>query len=150
MITDPAAAGGLRLADDLPEPTPQHSECVIELRAFSINYGETILIKQRPEGWRPGQDVAGVVVKQAADGGSGPAQISISDFYSQAWNARIVGFVSPVPEETKGEDLAILAALVADGRLRPKIGLVLPWEQTADAFAALTNRSFRGKAVLTC
>ena len=86
----------------------------------------------------------------AADGGSGPAQISISDFYSQAWNARIVGFVSPVPEETKGEDLAILAALVADGRLRPKIGLVLPWEQTADAFAALTNRSFRGKAVLTC
>jgi hypothetical protein len=57
MITDPAAAGGLRLADDLPEPTPQHSECVIELRAFSINYGETILIKQRPEGWRPGQKV---------------------------------------------------------------------------------------------
>ena len=72
MITDPAAAGGLRLADDLPEPTPQPSECVIELRAFSINYGETILIKQRPEGgWRPGQDVAGLVVKQAADG-SGP------------------------------------------------------------------------------
>jgi NADPH:quinone reductase-like Zn-dependent oxidoreductase len=48
MITDPAAARGLRLADDLPEPTPQPSECVIELRAFSINYGETILIKQRP------------------------------------------------------------------------------------------------------
>jgi NADPH:quinone reductase-like Zn-dependent oxidoreductase len=83
-------------------------------------------------------------------GGRGPAEISISDFYSQAWNARIIGFVSPVPEETKGEDLAILAALVADGRLRPKIGLVLPWEQTAAAFTALTSRSFRGKAVLTC
>jgi hypothetical protein len=39
---------------------------------------------------------------------------------------------------------------VADGRLRPKIGLVLPWEQTAEAFAALTSRSFRGKADLTC
>lgn len=213
MITDPAAAGGLRLADDLPEPTPKPGECVIGLRAFSINFGETLLIKQRPEGWRPGQDVSGVVVKQAADGtgppegtrvvaylewegwaervaapayavaalpdavtfeqaaslpvagrmarggtlamygragGSGPAEISISDFYRQAWNARIVGFVSPVPEETKGEDLAILAELVADGRLRPKIGLVLPWEQTAAAFAALTSRSFRGKAVLTC
>jgi len=39
---------------------------------------------------------------------------------------------------------------VAEGRLRPKIGLVLPWAQTAEAFAALTSRSFRGKAVLTC
>jgi NADPH2:quinone reductase len=83
-------------------------------------------------------------------GGSGPAEISISDFYRQAWDARIVGFVRPVPQETKGEDLAILAGLVVDGRLRPKIGLVLPWEQTAAALVALTNRSFRGKAVLTC
>jgi len=46
--------------------------------------------------------------------------------------------------------VAALAALVADGRLRPNIGLVLPWERTAAAFAALTSRSFRGKAVLTC
>jgi len=40
---------------------------------FSINYGETLLIKQRLEGWRPGQDVSGVVVKQDADG-SGPPE----------------------------------------------------------------------------
>jgi NADPH:quinone reductase len=51
---------------------------------------------------------------------SNPAsQISIGDFNRQAWNARIVGFISPVPEEAKGEDLAILAGLVADGRLHP-------------------------------
>jgi NADPH:quinone reductase-like Zn-dependent oxidoreductase len=303
LITDPAAPGGLRLADDLPEPAPGPAECVIELRAFSVNFGDTILIKQRPDGWRPGQDVAGVVIRPAADGsgppagtrvaaylewegwaervpaatyavapiagvvsfeqaatlpvagltalralreggailgrnvlvtgatggvgqfatqlavaaganvtaqvsrlerepearelgahhvvtsledpalgpfhlvldGIGgpllaqavhrmapgatlaaygrvdgrPAEISISDFYRQAWNARIVGFVSPAPEKTKGEDLAILAALVADGRLVPRIGLVLGWEKTADAFAALTGRNLRGKAVLT-
>jgi len=81
--------------------------------------------------------------------GSAASEISISDFYRQAWNARIVGFISPVPEETKGEDLAILAGLVADGRLDPRIGLILDWEKTAKAFAALSQRAVRGKAVLT-
>jgi NADPH:quinone reductase-like Zn-dependent oxidoreductase len=77
------------------------------------------------------------------------SQVSISDFYRQAWNARIVGFISPVPEETKGEDLAILAGLVAVGRLRPRIGLTLGWEKTAEALAAFSRRGVRGKAVLT-
>ena len=303
LITDPAAPGGLRLAGDLAEPQPGPGECVVAVRAFSINYGEAALIRERPDGWRPGQDVAGTVISRAADG-SGPAegtrvaayvdwegwaervpvptravtalddrvsfeqaatlpvagltalralreggavlgrnvlvtgatggvghlavqlaraagatvtalvtspareaearelgarhvvtalgdhglgpfhlvldgvggsllaqavhrmapgatlvaygragnpasQISIGDFYRQAWNARIIGFISPVPEETKGEDLAILAGLVADGHLRPRIGLALGWEETAEAFAALSRREVRGKAVLT-
>ena len=303
FITDSAAAGGLRLASDFAEPKPNPDECVIEVHAYSINFGETLLLRERPDGWRPGQDISGVVIRQAADGSGPPegarvvaylewegwaervpakttavavlddrvsfeqaatlpvagltalralreggavlgrnvlvtgatggvgqfavqlaraagatvtaqvsslsraaeasdlgahhvvatlddpalgpfhlvldgvggpqlaqavhrmapggtlaaygrvgneaSEISISDFYRQAWNARVVGFISPVPEETKGEDLAILAALVADGRLRPRIGLVLGWERTADAFAALTRREVRGKAVLT-
>lgn len=81
--------------------------------------------------------------------GDRTSEISISDFYRQAWNARIVGFISPVPEETKGEDLTILACLVADGRLRPRIGLVLDWGKTTEALAALSRREVRGKAVLT-
>jgi NADPH:quinone reductase-like Zn-dependent oxidoreductase len=77
--------------------------------------------------------------------GNAASQVSIGDFYRQAWNARIVGFISPVPEETKGEDLAIFAGLVADGRLRPRIGLTLGWEKTAEALAALSRREVRGK-----
>jgi len=42
------------------------------VRAFSLNRGELRLFQIRPEGWRPGQDISGVVLKQAADG-SGPA-----------------------------------------------------------------------------
>jgi NADPH:quinone reductase len=61
--------------------------------------------------------------------GNETSAISISDFYRQAWNARIVGFISPVPDETKGEDLAILTRLVANGHLRPRISLVLGWER---------------------
>jgi NADPH:quinone reductase-like Zn-dependent oxidoreductase len=61
---------------DLPEPVqirevedPEVAEyaALIEVRAFSINRGELRLLAARP-GWRPGQDVAGVVVAAAADG----------------------------------------------------------------------------------
>jgi NADPH:quinone reductase-like Zn-dependent oxidoreductase len=42
-----------------------------------------------------------------------------------------------------------LADLVAAGRLKPPLGLVLPWEETPAALAALRDREVRGKAVLT-
>lgn len=302
FITDPGGRAGLRLADDLPEPSPAPHEAVVEVRAYAVNHDELNLIARRPDGWRPGQDVAGVVVRAAADGSGpvvgtrvacylewegwseripvpthclaalddrvsfeqaatlpiagltalralrvggavlgrkvlvtgatggvgqfavqlaiaagahvtaqvsdsereaearalgahqvvtslegdtlgpfhlvldgiggpltaqavrrivpgghlawygnigGPAELRLADFYAQGWNAHIVGFISPVPEETKGEDLAILAALVADRRLIPRIGLALPWEKTPDALDALARREVRGKAVLT-
>ena len=304
FVTDPDGRSGLRLADDLPEPDPARGEVVVEVRAFAINHDELNLIARRPNGWRPGQDVAGVVVRSASDGSGpavgtrvvcyldwegwaervavpvrrlaslsdrvsfeqaaalpiagitalralrvggavlgrdvlvtaatggvgqfavqlavaagarvtalvsgpqrvaearelgahhvvtglqderlgpfhlvldgvggdltaqavrrmspdgklawfgnvgGPARLELSDFFrhARAWNAQIVGFISPVPEETLGEDLAILADLVADGRLRPLVGLVQDWTRTPEAFEALTRRAFRGKAVLT-
>ncbi|MGW4249491.1 alcohol dehydrogenase catalytic domain-containing protein, partial [Nocardia sp. NPDC004722] len=71
-ITDPSGPAGLRLAADLPEPQPRPDEVIVEVRAFAINHDELNLIRRRPDGWRPGQDVAGVVVTAAADG-SGPA-----------------------------------------------------------------------------
>ncbi|WP_330179346.1 zinc-binding dehydrogenase [Nocardia sp. NBC_01503] len=81
----------------------------------------------------------------------GAAELRLSDFFGHArgWNAHIVGFISPVPEETLGEDLGILADLVADGRLRPHIGRTDDWIRTPEAFVALADRSLRGKAVLT-
>lgn len=302
-ITDPTGHAGLRLTDTLPEPTPKPNEALVEVRAYAVNNDEATLIARRPNGWRPGQDVAGVVIRAAADG-SGPArgarvacyldaegwaervpvpthciaeladtvsfeqgaalpiagltalralrvggavlgrqvlvtgatggvgqfavqlavaagatvtalvsgpdrleqaralgahrvvttledttlgpfhlvlegvggdtlaaavrhvkpgghvawygnpgrrttEISIADFYAQGWNAHIVGFISPDPEQTKGEDLAILARLVADGRLTPLIGLALDWRRTAEVFDQMAARAFRGKAVLT-
>jgi hypothetical protein len=61
----------------------------------------------------------------------------------------VIAFISTVPEDTKGEDLAILARLVADGTLRPHIGWTGDWTRTADALGALARRAFLGKAVLT-
>ncbi|MBV8888851.1 MAG: zinc-binding dehydrogenase [Alphaproteobacteria bacterium] len=57
---------------EVADPEPARDEALVAIRAFSLNRGELRLFETRPEGWRPGQDVAGVVLRQAADG-SGPA-----------------------------------------------------------------------------
>src|SRR5437879_992700 len=57
---------------EVDEPVPAAGEVLLEVRAASINRGELNLLPSRP-GWRPGQDVAGVVIKAAADS-SGPPE----------------------------------------------------------------------------
>ncbi|HWD78415.1 MAG TPA: zinc-binding dehydrogenase [Kribbella sp.] len=53
------------------DPVPAPDQALIAVRAFSVNRGELDLLASRTEDWRPGQDIAGVVVEPAADG-SGP------------------------------------------------------------------------------
>ncbi len=50
---------------DVPEPEPREDEVIVSVRSFSINRGELALMRNRPEGWRPGQDIAGVVERPA-------------------------------------------------------------------------------------
>jgi len=56
---------------EAPPPFPGPNEALLEVRAFGVNRGELRLIDSRPDGWRPGQDIAGVIARAAADG-SGP------------------------------------------------------------------------------
>jgi NADPH:quinone reductase len=57
---------------DVPEPEAAPDEAIVEVAAFSINRGETFLLERPPQDWRPGKDIAGMVLRAAADG-SGPA-----------------------------------------------------------------------------
>ena len=57
---------------DVPEPEPWENEAVVEVRAMAVNRGELRLMAGRPEGWRPGQDISGVVVRAAHDA-TGPS-----------------------------------------------------------------------------
>lgn len=50
------------------DPRPGSGEALVAVRAFSVNRGELALLQTRTGGWRPGQDVAGVIVEPAADG----------------------------------------------------------------------------------
>ena len=54
------------------EPHPGSGEALVAIQAFSVNRGELDVLRTRTSGWRPGQDIAGVVAEQAANG-SGPA-----------------------------------------------------------------------------
>ncbi len=56
---------------EVAEPTAEANEAIVEVHAFSLNRGELSLLANRPEGWRPGQDISGIVIQKAADG-SGP------------------------------------------------------------------------------
>ncbi|GAB2687857.1 zinc-binding dehydrogenase [Kitasatospora kifunensis] len=57
---------------EVAEPVQQPDQALIKVEAYSVNRGETFLLERPPVGWRPGKDVAGLVV-QAAPDGSGPA-----------------------------------------------------------------------------
>jgi NADPH2:quinone reductase len=71
LVNAPSADGGL-VRKDVAEPEPKPHEAVIQVSRSSLNPGEVRLLAVRPEGWRPGQDVAGVIARAAEDG-SGPA-----------------------------------------------------------------------------
>ncbi|MEE1781898.1 zinc-binding dehydrogenase [Streptomyces sp. SP17BM10] len=72
FLTDPTAPAGLRLTGALPEPEPADGEFLMAVHAYALNRDELNLIRRRPDGWRPGQDVAGTVLRAAA-AGTGPA-----------------------------------------------------------------------------
>lgn len=57
---------------EIPEPRLQRYEALVAVHAFSLNRGELRSFRNNEEGWVPGQDVAGMVLKQAEDG-SGPS-----------------------------------------------------------------------------
>lgn len=52
----------------IDEPVPGPDEALVAVWAFSLNRGELELLQTRSEGWQPGQDIAGVVVRAATDG----------------------------------------------------------------------------------
>jgi NADPH:quinone reductase len=72
LVNTPSAAMPVELRE-VAEPEPAADQALVEVHAFSVNRGELALLSNRPEGWRPGQDIAGIVVKAAADG-SGPKE----------------------------------------------------------------------------
>lgn len=95
LVAAPGGPGGIELRD-VADPDPAPNQALVEVRAVSLNRGECVTLRQQTEdGWRPGWDLAGVVLHQAVDG-TGPAA-----------GARVVGWVN-------GESWAERAAVRCD------------------------------------
>jgi NADPH:quinone reductase len=100
---------------DVAPPEPEPNEAVVAVRAFAVNRGELRLVRMR-DGWQPGQDVAGEVVRAAADG-SGPQAgervAGLAEWHGWAEQALVPTHrLAPVPDGVK---LGVAAALPMAG-----------------------------------
>ena len=71
LVNTPNGPAPIELRD-IADPDPARKEALVEVHAFSLNRGELASFARNKEGWVPGQDIAGVVLCQAANG-AGPA-----------------------------------------------------------------------------
>ncbi|MFF4398224.1 zinc-binding dehydrogenase [Streptomyces sp. NPDC001480] len=78
-----------------------------------------------------------------------PVTLDFFDFFAGPESAVIRHFHYLDADTRLDDDLAALVRLTAEGRLRPEIGRVADWADTATALTDLRDRRIRGKAVLT-
>jgi NADPH2:quinone reductase len=123
VVNTPGGATPVAIRE-VAEPQPAANEALVAVHRFSLNRGETRLFQVRPEGWRPGQDIAGVVVRQAADG-SGPETgtrvVCLTDWEGWAERAAVPSHrMAALPDTVSFADAASLpvAGLTALRTLR--------------------------------
>jgi NADPH:quinone reductase-like Zn-dependent oxidoreductase len=114
LVSTPDAAEPLQI-QEVGEPEVAADQLLIEVRACSINRGELSLLAARP-GWRPGQDVAGVVVAAAADGrGPGEGARVVAAVDGGGWAQRVAASVTRVAELPESVGFAQAATLPVAG-----------------------------------
>src|SRR3954466_9212258 len=101
---------------EIAEPEPKPNEALVAVHAFSLNRGELRLFQARPEGWRPGQDIAGIVLRAAADGSSPPSGtrvVGLCDWHGWAERAAVPSHrIAPIADTVS---FAAAAALPVAG-----------------------------------
>jgi NADPH:quinone reductase-like Zn-dependent oxidoreductase len=80
LVNTPNGPAPIELRE-ISDPEPTQDQALVQVHAFSLNRGELSSFARNEEGWVPGQDIAGTILRPAANG-TGP----------QA-GARIVGLV---------------------------------------------------------
>lgn len=123
VVNTPGGATPVAIRE-VAEPAPKPDEAIVAVRAFSLNRGEMRLFQVRHAGWRPGQDIAGVVISEAEDG-SGPPEgtrvVCLTDWEGWAERAAVPSHrMAALPDNVSFADAAALpvAGLTALRTLR--------------------------------
>jgi NADPH:quinone reductase-like Zn-dependent oxidoreductase len=72
VLVDSSAPGGFRIGE-APEPEPGPNQALVQVQHISLNFGDLNGARARPDGFIPGWDSSGVIVRPAAVEGSPPA-----------------------------------------------------------------------------
>jgi NADPH:quinone reductase len=111
----PGKPGNVEFREVEP-PKPADDELLIAVKAFAMNRGELTLLATRQAGWRPGQDIAGIVL-QAAANGTGPKAgehvVALTDF--AGWSEQAAAKVSRTAVLPAGVSFADAASLPVAG-----------------------------------
>jgi NADPH:quinone reductase-like Zn-dependent oxidoreductase len=100
----------------VPDPHPAPDEVVVAVEAYSVNRGETFLLESPKPGWRPGKDVAGVVVSTGADVTDVlVGQRVVAHPEHSGWAERVAVPVDKVAVVADGIPLTVAAALPLAG-----------------------------------
>lgn len=124
LVAAPGSADGIELRE-VPDPAPAPDHALVEVRAFSLNRGECVILGGAEDGWRPGWDLAGVVSRAAASaGGPRPGARVFGWVNGGAWAERAavrIDHLAEIPEALSFETAATLpvAGLTAVGVLAP-------------------------------
>jgi NADPH2:quinone reductase len=123
----PSGDDALVVLGEVDEPAPRPDEALVGVEAFSVNRGEIMLLASgRPD--PPGKDVAGRVIRAAADG-SGPAAGTrvVAHLDRGGWAEQVAAptnRIAVLPDEIPAETAAALplAGLTALRLLRAATG----------------------------
>ena len=111
LVNMPYGSAPIELRE-IAEPKPAANEALVEVRAFSLNRGELASFARNKEGWVPGQDVAGVVLRQAANGEGPPAGshvVALVDEFGWAQRAAVPSHrMALLPEDVSFSGAATL------------------------------------------
>jgi NADPH:quinone reductase-like Zn-dependent oxidoreductase len=101
---------------DRPEPVVGPDEILVAVERFSLNRGELALLRHRPDGWMPGQEIVGTVIAEAVAGDGPPAGARVVALVpGGGWAERVAITATATATLTDKIDLSFATALPLAG-----------------------------------